>query len=91
MNEIAWPIKVLIYLHQLRASGYVRITERDLLRQWENLRSSIRVHLTWLERRGLVELSAVSPENCFVRLTEAGIAFVEEGARLANEEKTTHD
>lgn len=83
MNEIPWPTKILIHLHDLRASGYVRVTERDLLRQWENLRSSIRTHLTFLEQRGLVELSTVTPENCFVRLTDAGIAFIREGARLA--------
>lgn len=93
MNEISWPIKILIHLHDLRASGYVRVTERDLLRQWENLRSSIRTHLTFLESRGLVELSMVTPENCFVRLTEAGVAFIHEGARIAasSEESTTDE
>jgi len=83
MNDISWPIKIVIHLHEMRQSGYVRVTEKDLVRQWENLSSSIRTHLTFLEARGMVELSAVKPENCYVRLTDAGIAFVQEGARRA--------
>jgi DNA-binding MarR family transcriptional regulator len=84
MHDVSWPIRILIYLHDMRSSGYIRVTERDLVRQWENLNSSIRAHLTFLESRGLVELSTVSQANCFVRLTDAGIAFIQEGARLAS-------
>lgn len=84
MEDISWPIKILIHLHDMRASGYVRVTERDLVRQWENLKSSMRSHLTFLEARGMVELSGVSPENCFVRLTDAGLAFIRAGARMAS-------
>ncbi len=83
MNDISWPIKILIHLYDMRASGYVRVTERDLVRQWENLGTSIRTHLGFLEARGMVELSSVTEKNCYVRLTDDGVAFVQEGQRLA--------
>jgi hypothetical protein len=80
---ISWPIRILIHLYGLRATGYVRVTEKDLVRQWENLSSSIRTHLTYLQKRRLVELTIVNQEMCFVRLTPSGIAFVETGVREA--------
>ena len=83
MNDISWPIKILIHLQDMRSAGYVRVTERDLVRQWENLSTSIRTHLSFLQARGMVELSAMTQQNCYVRLTDAGIAFVREGERLA--------
>jgi hypothetical protein len=83
VSRIAWPVRILVHPYDMRRSGYVRVTERDLVRQWENLASSIRTHLTYLAGRGFVELSAVSRENCFVRLTDAGIAHVEAGLRDA--------
>lgn len=83
MNDISWPIKILIHLQNMRSAGYVRVTERDLVRQWENLSTSIRTHLSFLQSRGMVELSAVTQKNCYVRLTDAGIAYVLEGERLA--------
>ena len=83
MDDISWPIKILIHLQDMRSAGYVRVTERDLVRQWENLRTSIRTHLSFLQARGMVELSAVTQRNCYIRLTDAGIAFVQEGERLA--------
>ncbi len=82
-RAIAWPIRILIHLYAMSQSGYVRVTERDLVRQWENLARSIRTHLLYLQERGLVELSAVSAENCFVRLTTRGIDYVEAGIREA--------
>jgi hypothetical protein len=82
---VAWPVKILIHLYEMRGSGFVRVTERDLVRQWENLNKSMRVHLTYLAERGMVELSGVSPENCFVRLTDRGVAFVESGVRVAEQ------
>ncbi|MGH2457536.1 MAG: hypothetical protein ACRDIY_01570 [Chloroflexota bacterium] len=83
MNEISWPVKILLYLQEMRSAGYVRVTERDLVRQWENLSTSIRSHLSFLEARGMVELSAVTQHNCYIRLTDAGTAFIQEGERLA--------
>jgi|GEM_PF-6332256 len=80
---VPWPIRILVHLYELRGSGYVRVTERDLIRQWENLNKSMRVHLTYLADRGMVELSALTAENCYVRLTERGIAFVESGVQAA--------
>ncbi|HEX5415233.1 MAG TPA: hypothetical protein VFZ25_06180 [Chloroflexota bacterium] len=82
---VAWPVKILIYLYEMRGSGYVRVTERDLIRQWENLNKSMRVHLTYLAQRDMVKLSAVTPENCYVRLTERGVAFVESGMQEAEQ------
>jgi hypothetical protein len=78
-RAVPWPVRILIHVYQLRASGYVRVTERDLVRQWENLNKSMRTHLTYLQDRGFVELSALTPDNCYVRLTDAGAAFVEAG------------
>jgi hypothetical protein len=75
----------------MRQSGYLRVTERDLVRQWENLASSIRTHLAYLAERGFVQLSAVSPENCFARLTDAGIAYVEAGIHEAEAVPPTAD
>jgi hypothetical protein len=80
---VPWPVRILIHLYELRGSGYIRVTERDLVRQWENLNKSMRVHLTYLADRGMVELSAVTPDNCFVRLTDRGAAFVESGVKEA--------
>ena len=82
---VPWPVRILIHLYEMRGSGYVRVTERDLVRQWENLNKSMRVHLTYLAERGMVELSAVSPENCYVRLTDRGVAFVESGVQTAEQ------
>src|SRR5258708_38654145 len=78
---VSWPIRILIHLYRLRATGYVRVTEKDLIRQWENLSTSIRTHLTYLEERGLVELTIANKESCFVQITDRGIAFVEAGIR----------
>jgi hypothetical protein len=83
MNQIPWPVRIMIHLYKMRTGGYVRVTERDLIRQWENLSTSMRTHLTFLASRGMVELSNVTPENCYVRLTEQGISFVEDGAQQA--------
>jgi hypothetical protein len=80
---VSWPIRILIHLYRLRATGYVRVTEKDLVRQWENLSTSIRTHLAYLQKRGLVDLTIVNQEMCFVRLTPAGISFVETGVREA--------
>ena len=82
---VPWPIQILVHLYEMRGSGYVRVTERDLIRQWENLNKSMRVHLTYLAERGMVELSAVTAENCYVRLTDRGIAFVESGVQAAEQ------
>lgn len=83
-ERVPWPVRILIHLYTMRQSGYIRVTERDLVRQWENLASSMRTHLTYLSERGLVDLSAVTTENCFVRLTEAGIGYVEAGIQAAD-------
>ena len=80
---ISWPIRILIHLYKLRATGYMRVTEKDLVRQWENLSTSIRTHLTYLQKRGLVNLTVIGQEMCFVRLTASGVAFVETGVREA--------
>ncbi len=89
-TEPTWPLRILVHLYDMRQSGYLRVTEKDLVRQWENLSSSIRVHLTYLEERGLVALHVVNKENCFVHLTDRGIAFVDAGIReaSASREKT---
>jgi DNA-binding MarR family transcriptional regulator len=89
-SDIEWPVKILIHMYGMQQAGYIRVTERDLVRQFENLRSSIRIHLTRLEKQGMVELSAVSAENCFVRLTADGQAFVEEGMRRAEQGETVN-
>ena len=86
-SDIEWPVKILIHIYGMHRAGYVRVTERDLIRQFENLRSSIRTHLTRLQGQGLVVLSGVSAENCFVALSTDGEAFVEEGVRRAEAEE----
>jgi hypothetical protein len=78
---LTWPLRIVVHLYDLRLSGYLRVTEKDLIRQWENLSTSIRTHLTYLEERGFVELTIANKESCFVRLTERGIALVEAGIR----------
>jgi hypothetical protein len=80
---MSWPIRILIHLYHMRASGYLMVTERDLVRQWENLSTSIRTHLTYLQQRGFLDLKIMNQDTSFVRLTEAGIDFVESGVSEA--------
>ena len=88
-SDIEWPVKILVHVYGMHQAGYIRVTERDLVRQFENLRTSMRTHLNRLERQGFIVLSGVSPEHCFVALSADGQSFVEEGMRRAEADESS--